>query len=41
MCKTTTYNLSGKALSQLASLAGKSPREMVRGLPTREMNYEN
>ncbi|MEO1210027.1 MAG: GNAT family N-acetyltransferase [Cyanobacteria bacterium J06638_20] len=38
---SNTYNLSGKALSQLASLAGKSPREMVRGLPTREMNYEN
>ncbi|MBD2089448.1 GNAT family N-acetyltransferase [Microcoleus sp. FACHB-1515] len=34
------YNVSGKALRQLASLAGLPAREIVRGLPTKEMNYE-
>lgn len=33
------YNVSGKALRQLASLAGKSVREIFKGLPTKEMNY--
>jgi GNAT superfamily N-acetyltransferase len=37
---TNEYNVSGKALQQLASLAGKSAREILQGLPTREMNYE-
>lgn len=34
------YNVSGKALRQLASLAGKSSREIFQGLPTKEMNYQ-
>lgn len=34
------YNVSGQALRQLASLAGKSAREILQGLPTREMNYQ-
>lgn len=38
---TNEYNVSGKALRQLASLAGKSPREMLRGLPTPDMNYQS
>ncbi len=37
---TNEYNVSGKALRRLASLAGKPAREMVQGLPTVEMNYE-
>ena len=37
---TNEYNVSGKALRQLASLAGKPAREIVRGLPTVAMNYE-
>ena len=37
---TNEYNVSGKALRQLASLAGRSTREIVRGLPTRDMNWE-
>jgi GNAT superfamily N-acetyltransferase len=37
---TNEYNLSGKALRQLAGLAGKSPKEILRGLPTQEMNYQ-
>jgi GNAT superfamily N-acetyltransferase len=35
------YNVSGRALRQLASLAGLSAREIVRGLPTQEMNYQD
>lgn len=38
---TNEYNVSGKALKQLAGLAGKSSREMLRGLPTKEMNYQH
>ena len=38
---TNEYNVSGKALRQLASLAGKSAREIFKGLPTKEMNYQN
>lgn len=38
---TNEYNVSGKALRQLASLAGRSPREMLRQLPTKEMNHED
>lgn len=34
------YNVSGKALRQLASLAGKSAREIFKGLPTKEMNHQ-
>jgi len=34
------FNVSGKALQQLAALAGKSARDIAKGLPTREMNYE-
>jgi hypothetical protein len=34
------YNVSGKALKQLSSLASQSPREMLRGLPTQDMNYQ-
>ena len=37
---TNEYNISGKALRQLANLAGKSPREILQGLPTQEMNYQ-
>lgn len=37
---TNEYNVSGKALRQLASLAGKPAREIIQGLPTVEMNYE-
>ena len=37
---TDEYNVSGKALQQLASLAGKSARQIIQRLPTREMNYE-
>jgi GNAT superfamily N-acetyltransferase len=35
-----TYNLSGKALRRLAELRDAPLRELVRGLPTREMNVE-
>jgi GNAT superfamily N-acetyltransferase len=37
---TNEYNVSGKALRQLAGLSGKSIREIVQGLPTVEMNHE-
>jgi len=37
---TNEYNVSGKALRQLASLVGKPEREIVYGLPTVAMNYE-
>ena len=37
---TNEYNVSGAALRQLANLAGKPPREIVRGLPTTEMNHQ-
>lgn len=37
---TNEYNVSGKALQRLASLAGKSARAIFQGLPTREMNHE-
>lgn len=37
---TSEYNVSGQALRRLASLAGKSPREMLAGMPTVEMNYQ-
>lgn len=37
---TNEYNVSGKALRQLASLAGKPAREIVQGLPIVQMNYE-
>lgn len=36
-----TYNLSGRAFEQLAELAGKSPKQLVRGLPTKAMNYQS
>jgi GNAT superfamily N-acetyltransferase len=35
------YNVSGKALRQLASLAGKSAREIFQGLPPQAMNHED
>ena len=38
---TNEYNVSGKALRQLASLAGKSAREIAQGLPTQEMNHQS
>lgn len=34
------YNVSGKALRQLASLVGKSQRAILQGLPIRDMNYQ-
>ncbi|ASC70992.1 hypothetical protein XM38_019410 [Halomicronema hongdechloris C2206] len=37
---TNEYNVSGQALRQLASLAGKSGRDILRGLPTQAMNYQ-
>ncbi|MGJ3245836.1 MAG: N-acetyltransferase family protein [Elainellaceae cyanobacterium] len=33
------YNISGQALRELATLAGKPIRDIVRGLPKKEMNY--
>jgi GNAT superfamily N-acetyltransferase len=38
---TNEYNVSGKALRQLASLSGKSAREILQQLPTKEMNYQD
>lgn len=37
---TNEYNVSGKALPQLANLTGKPARKIFQGLPTQEMNHE-
>ena len=36
----STYNVSGRAFHLLAELVGKSPKEIVQGFPTVEMNYQ-